>query len=67
MIIRYTYGVCPANQHQEEPLRLFAVGSRSASINDLLPTTHTISGLGKVLNHEAGLGGVASEQGAMLS
>jgi ABC-2 type transport system permease protein len=47
-------------------LRLFTVGSRSVSINDFLPTTHTISALGKVLNHEAGLGDVAFELGAIL-
>ena len=48
------------------PLRLFTVGSRSVSINDFLPTTHTISALGKVLNHQAGLGDVAFELGAIL-
>jgi ABC-2 type transport system permease protein len=48
------------------PLRLFAVDSRSVSINDFLPTTHTISALDKVLNHGAGLGDVAFELGAIL-
>ena len=48
------------------PLRLFTVGSRSVSINDFLPTTHTISALGRVLNYEAGLGDVAFELGAIL-
>jgi ABC-2 type transport system permease protein len=48
------------------PLRLFTIGSRLVSINDFLPTTHTISALGKVLNHEAGLGDIAFELGAIL-
>jgi ABC-2 type transport system permease protein len=48
------------------PLRLFAVGSRSVSINDFLPTTHTISALGKILNQDAGLGDVVFELGAIL-
>jgi ABC-2 type transport system permease protein len=48
------------------PLRLFAVGDRSVSINDFLPTTHTISALGKVLNQNAGLGDVAFELAAIL-
>jgi ABC-2 type transport system permease protein len=48
------------------PLRLFTVAGRSVSINDFLPTTHTISALGKVLNHEAGLGNIAFELVAIL-
>ena len=48
------------------PLHLFTVGGRSVSINDFLPTTHTISALGKVLNHQAGLRDVAFELGAIL-
>jgi ABC-2 type transport system permease protein len=48
------------------PLRLFAVGSRSININDFLPTTHTISALGKVLNDNAGLGDVAFDLAAIL-
>jgi ABC-2 type transport system permease protein len=48
------------------PLRLFSVGSRSVSINDFLPTTHTISALDRILNHDAGLGDVAFELGAIL-
>jgi ABC-2 type transport system permease protein len=48
------------------PLRLLTVGGRSVSINDFLPTTHTISALGKILNHDAGLGDVAFELGAIL-
>jgi ABC-2 type transport system permease protein len=48
------------------PLRLFTVGSRSVSVNDFLPTTHTISALGKILNHDARLGDVVFELGAIL-
>jgi ABC-2 type transport system permease protein len=43
------------------PLRLFTIGSRSVSINDFLPTTHTISALDKILNSGAGLGNVVLE------
>jgi ABC-2 type transport system permease protein len=48
------------------PLRLFSVGSRSVSINDFLPTTHTISALDRILNYGAGLGDVAFELGAIV-
>ena len=48
------------------PLRLFTVGSRSVSVNDFLPTTHTISALGEILNHDARLGDVVFELGAIL-
>jgi ABC-2 type transport system permease protein len=47
------------------PLRLFTVGSRSVNINDVLPTTHSITALGKILNSGAGLGDVLFELGAM--
>jgi ABC-2 type transport system permease protein len=49
------------------PLRLFTVGSRSVNINDVLPTTHTITALGKILNFGAGLGDVAFELGAITA
>ncbi len=48
------------------PLRLFAVGGRSVSINDFLPTTHTITALDRILNYDAGLGDVVLELGAIL-
>ncbi len=48
------------------PLRLFAVGSHSVTINDFLPTTHTITALDRILNHDAGLGDVWLELGAIL-
>lgn len=47
------------------PLRLFTVGNRSVNINDVLPTTHSISALGKILNSGAGLGDVLFELGAI--
>jgi ABC-2 type transport system permease protein len=48
------------------PLRLFTVGSRSVSINDFLPTTHTISALSSILNYGAGLGDVVPELAAIF-
>jgi ABC-2 type transport system permease protein len=47
------------------PLRIFIVGSRWININDILPTTHTISAMEKILNYGAGLGEVAFEIGAI--
>ena len=37
------------------PLRLFTVGTRSVNVNDVLPTTHTINAMGKILNYDSGL------------
>jgi ABC-2 type transport system permease protein len=48
------------------PLRIFTVGSRSININDILPTTHTISAMDKILNCGAGLSDVAYELGAIV-
>ena len=48
------------------PLQLFVVGDRSININDILPTTHSISALGKVLNYDSGLGDVVFEIGAIV-
>ncbi|UCH61910.1 MAG: ABC transporter permease [Fidelibacterota bacterium] len=47
------------------PLRLFTVGGRAISINDILPTTHSISALNKILNFDAGLGDVVFELAAI--
>jgi ABC-2 type transport system permease protein len=47
------------------PLRLFMVGDRAMNINDLLPTTHAISAMSKILNFGAGLGDVVFELGAI--
>jgi ABC-2 type transport system permease protein len=43
------------------PLRLFVVGDQPININDLLPTTHAISAVSKILNYSAGLREVAFE------
>jgi len=47
------------------PLKLLTVGGRPLNINDILPTTHTISALGKVLNFGAGLGDLKFEIAAI--
>jgi ABC-2 type transport system permease protein len=47
------------------PLRIFTVGNYAVSINDILPTTHTIAALHKILNLNARLGDVALELGAI--
>jgi ABC-2 type transport system permease protein len=48
------------------PLRIFTVGDYSVSVNDILPTTHTIAALHKILNLNAGLRDVALELGAIV-
>jgi ABC-2 type transport system permease protein len=48
------------------PLQLFVVGDRSIHINDILPTTHSIAALGKILNYDSGLGDVVFEIGAIV-
>ncbi len=47
-------------------LRVFAVGSRVVNVNDILPTTHSIAALNKVLNLGAGLPDVIFELGAIV-
>jgi len=47
------------------PLRLFMVGDRAININDLLPTTHAINAMSKILNFGAGLSDVVFELGAI--
>jgi ABC-2 type transport system permease protein len=47
------------------PLRLFTLGDRAMNINDILPTTHAISAMSKILNYDAGLGDVLFEMGAI--
>ncbi len=47
-------------------IQLFSLGGRSIHVNDILPTTHSITAMGKILNHGAGLGEVAFEMGAIL-
>ncbi|MFA9491963.1 MAG: ABC transporter permease [Anaerolineales bacterium] len=48
------------------PLRLFTVGDRAMNINDLLPTTHAINAMSKILNYGAGLREVAFEIVAII-
>ena len=47
------------------PLRLFTIGDRAININDLLPTTHAINAMSKILNFGAGLSDVLFELGAI--
>ncbi len=47
-------------------LELFTLGGRPIPINAVLPTTHTITALGKILNHGAGLDEVAYEMTAII-
>ena len=49
------------------PLSLFSIGGRSINANDILPTTHTIAALNKILNFGSGLGGVKVEMGFILA
>jgi ABC-2 type transport system permease protein len=42
-------------------IKVFSLGSRSIFANDILPTTHTIRALNKILNFKAGLADVAYE------
>jgi len=49
------------------PLRLFTIGERAININDVLPTTHAISAMSKILNYGAGLGDVVFELGAITA
>jgi len=46
-------------------VRVFDLGSRSVSLNDVLPTTHTIDAYNRILNYDAGLGDVGYEMLAM--
>jgi ABC-2 type transport system permease protein len=47
------------------PLRLFTIGDRAMNINDILPTTHAINAMSKILNYGAGLSDVVFELGAI--
>jgi ABC-2 type transport system permease protein len=46
-------------------LRLFMLGDRSINVNDVLPTTHTISALDRIMNSGGDLGDVTFELGAI--
>jgi ABC-2 type transport system permease protein len=47
-------------------ISLFALGERSINVNDILPTTHSITAFGKILNQGAGLSDVVFEMGAIV-
>jgi ABC-2 type transport system permease protein len=46
---------------------LFELGSWTFEMNDILPTTHAITAMGKVLNYGAGLGDILPELGAVVA
>ena len=46
-------------------VQLFSVAGHTVNINAILPTTHSVSALGKVLNFGAGMSDVAFELGAV--
>jgi ABC-2 type transport system permease protein len=46
---------------------LFAVGGRAVNLNEVLPTTHTITAFSKILHSGSGLVGVAPELGAIAA
>jgi ABC-2 type transport system permease protein len=48
-------------------LRLFVLGDRAINVNDVLPTTHTISALDRIMNSGGDLGDVAFELGAIAA
>jgi len=47
-------------------LKLISLGRYTINVNDVLPTTHSITAFGKILNHGAGLDDVIFEMGAVL-
>ena len=47
-------------------ISLFSLGGRSLNVNDILPTTHSITAFGKILNQGAGLGDVVFEMTAIV-
>lgn len=47
-------------------LHIFSIGGRWLNANDILPTTHTIRALNKLLNYNAGLDEVLFEIGAIV-
>lgn len=48
------------------PLNLFAVAGHMLTVNELLPTTHAVAAMNKVLNLGSGLDGVVYEMSAIL-
>jgi ABC-2 type transport system permease protein len=47
-------------------IRLFSLGGQIIHVNDILPTTHSINAMGKILNQRAGLNEVVFEIGFIL-
>ena len=47
-------------------LALFHWGDRAVQVNEILPTTHAISALNRVLSYDAGLGDITYELTAVL-
>jgi hypothetical protein len=47
-------------------ISLFSLGERSINVNDILPTTHSITAFGKILNQNVGLGDLVFEMGAII-
>jgi len=47
-------------------ISLFALGGRSINVNDILPTTHSISAFGKILNQGTSLSDLVFEMGAIV-
>jgi ABC-2 type transport system permease protein len=45
---------------------LFSLGERTVNLNEVLPTTHSISALGKIMNLDGGLGDVVYELAAIV-
>jgi len=45
---------------------LFHWGDRAIELNEILPTTHAVAALNRVLSFDAGLGGIAYELGAVM-
>jgi hypothetical protein len=48
------------------PVNLFSIAGRSISLYDILPPTHAVVALNKILTLGAGLGEVAYELGALV-
>jgi ABC-2 type transport system permease protein len=46
-------------------ISLFSLGGHSFNVNDILPTTHSISAFGKILNQGMGLGDVVFEMAVL--
>ncbi len=47
-------------------IQLFSLGGRVINVNDILPTTHSITAMSKILNQGAGFGELVFEMGAIV-